>query len=186
LLGIVNNLNLKIKMEILTSIHGSRFGLSDNDDLVVNGQLAVANPSSRIVDVATSTLTVTRDEHDSRTITLDRVAGSTITLPQATGSGAKYRFAVKTTVTSNGYIIKVANATDVFTGRALVCQDGGDTVVGFETAASSDTITLNGTTTGGYRGDVVEIEDIASGLFLVKVSASATGTEATPFSATVS
>lgn len=173
-------------MDILTSIHGERLGLSKNDDLVVDSQVVVPSPNGKIVDLSASTLTVTRDLHDHRTITLNRAAGSTITLPAATGSGNKFRFVARTTVTSNGYIIKVANATDIFAGRAFVCQDGGDTVVGFETAADSDTITLNGTTTGGLRGDVVEIEDIASGLYFVKVRTSATGTEATPFSATVS
>jgi hypothetical protein len=52
-------------------------------------------------------------------------------------------------------------------------------------AGSDDTITWNGTTTGGYVGDMIEIEDIASGLFQVKVLGKATGTEATPFSAAV-
>lgn len=173
-------------MDILTSLHGERIGLSKNDDLVINGKVAVPSPAGRIVDLSASSLTATRDLHEGRTVILNRAAGSTVTLPAATGTGSKYRFVVVTTVTSNGYIIKVANATDVMAGRAFVCQDGGDTVVGFEAGASDDTITLNGTTTGGLKGDVVEVEDVASGLYFVKVRTSATGTEATPFSATVS
>jgi hypothetical protein len=71
------------------------------------------------------------------------------------------------------------------TGVAISGQDAADTAVLFETAATSDTITLNGTTTGGIKGDRVEIEDIATNLYYVRVVGSATGTEATPFSATV-
>ena len=45
---------------------------------------------------------------------------------------------------------------------------------------------MNGSTTGGIAGDIVELEDIATNLWSVKVLGSATGTEATPFSAAVS
>ena len=118
-------------------------------------------------------------------ITLNRAAGIAVTLPAATGSGAHYRFLLGTTVTSNSTTIKVANANDTMTGTAQILQDAGDTMVGFETAASSDTVTWNGTTTGGIKGDFAELVDVAANLWFVTVRGSATGTEATPFSATV-
>lgn len=118
-------------------------------------------------------------------ITLNAAAGQAVTLPAATGTGAVYKLYVGTTITSNSTTIKVANSTDIMTGMALVAQDAGDTVVAFETAADSDTITFNGTTTGGVKGAQVELVDIASGLWAVSVRGAATGTEATPFSATV-
>jgi hypothetical protein len=93
---------------------------------------------------------------------------------------------IKTTVTSNTTVIKVANASDTMAGRAIACADSGNSVNGWETAGSSDTITLDGSTTGGLRGDTVEITDIAEGIFVVNASLTQTGTEATPFSATVS
>ena len=71
------------------------------------------------------------------------------------------------------------------TGTAIILQDAADTASAFETAATDDTVTWNGTTTGGIKGDSCELIDIASGLWWVRVMASATGTEATPFSATV-
>ena len=123
---------------------------------------------------------------DGQTILLDAAAGLTVTLPAAVGSGWKAKFIVKTTVTSNNDVIQVANATDVMTGVAILGQDAADTVVLFETASTSDTITMNGSTKGGILGDCIEIEDIASGLFYVRMIGSATGTEATPFSAAVS
>lgn len=138
------------------------------------------------ISVTASTLTVTAAAHANATIVLNRAAGTTVTLPAATGSGFRYRFVVGTTVTSNSDIIKVANASDTMTGNAIVASDNAaDAAIAFETAATSDTITLNGTTTGGIKGDYIELEDVASTLWAVKVVTSATGTEVTPFSATV-
>lgn len=47
--------------------------------------------------------------------------------------------------------------------------DAGDTIVAFETAAASDTITMNGTTTGGLVGDRILLKDIAAGFWQVQV-----------------
>jgi hypothetical protein len=72
------------------------------------------------------------------------------------------------------------------TGGAWLSQDSADTVVMFETAADSDTITANGSTKGGIKGESIELIDMASNTWWVRVMGSATGTEATPFSAAVS
>lgn len=138
-----------------------------------------------IVSATAATLAITEALHAGRTILLDRAAGVTCTLPAATGSGNTYMFFVKTTVTSNSDIIKVADSTDVMSGLALSFQDGGNTTVGFETAADTDTITLDGSTTGGIAGGQITLQDVATNLWRVNIVQSATGTEATPFSATV-
>ena len=129
---------------------------------------------------------LTQDDHAGRTGVFDIAAGVAVTLPRATGSGAKYRFVVKTTVTSVGDKIQVANADDVIQGTVFGLQDGGDTVEGWESASTSDTITLDGSTKGGIRGDVIELEDVATGLYMVTGLITQTGTQATPFSAAVS
>lgn len=72
------------------------------------------------------------------------------------------------------------------TGLCVAAADGGNTVNGWETAADSDTITLNGTTTGGIKGDMIVLTDCAADLWSVQMFGSSTGTEATPFSAAVS
>lgn len=118
-------------------------------------------------------------------VAVDAAAGLTLTLPAASGTGYEYDVWVKTTVTSNNLVIQVANSTDVMSGVCLTAQDGGDTIVAFETAASSDTITMNGTTKGGIKGDRIVLKDVASGNWAVRITCSATGTEATPFSAAV-
>lgn len=143
---------------------------------------SMTNP---VVDVTTATVTITAATHANRIVTFNRAGGITATLPAATGTGNRYRFIVGTTFTSSG-IIQVANATDVMTGNAVIFQDGGDTMVGFEAGSTADTITLNGTTTGGLKGADVEVIDIAANLYFVMVRSAATGTEATPFSAAVS
>ena len=135
--------------------------------------------------LSSATIAITDDAHVGQRLVLHRAAGVTATLPAATGSGNRYEFIVRTTVTSNGYIIRVANATNIMVGHATIFQDGGDTQVSFETAADSDTITLNGTTTGGLAGARVILDDIASGLWAVEIRSAGTGIEATPFSATV-
>lgn len=142
-----------------------------------------ADLSARIVNATASTLAVVEATHEGRTVTLNRAGGIAVTLPAATGSGARYRFVVGTTFTSSA-TIKVTG-DDIMTGIAQYAQDAADTVLAFETAADTDTITFNGTTTGGYKGTVVELEDIAADTWSVWVAGSATAVEATPFSATV-
>jgi hypothetical protein len=106
----------------------------------------------------------------------------TVTLPAATGSQAVYKFLVATTFTSNG-VIQVANATDVMNGLASV---GGATGSVFSTLPASDTITMNGSTTGGLAGSYIELVDISAGEWLVRAALIGSGSPATPFSAAVS
>ena len=132
----------------------------------------------------TASRTVTSSDAGT-VITINAAAGLTLTLPASSGSGYVYRFFIATTVTSNNVIIQVANSIDVMQGNIMMSQDAGDTVDGWETVAASDTITLNGTTKGGIRGDFFEITDAASGTYIITGSCSGTGTEVTMFSAAV-
>lgn len=144
-----------------------------------------ADVSSRLV-AAGATLSVTEALHEGRTILLDTAAGSVCTLPASSGSGAKYRFVISTVPTSNSHIVKVANSTDVMAGVILMANDTDASTSAFETAATSDTITLNRSTTGGtMKGEFVELQDIAAGVWAVTGVIAGTGAEATPFSAAV-
>lgn len=126
-----------------------------------------------------------------RSFVLNKSTGATVTLPAATGSGASYVFYIGTALGSGNYIIQVASATDYMRGVAWTTQDGGDTALSFDTAdtgtvsTESDTITLNGGTTGGVVGTCVEVRDIASAVWFVELQNKATGSEATPFSVAV-
>ena len=138
-----------------------------------------------LVNCTASTLTVTRAEHARKVVTLNRAAGIAVTLPAATGTGEKYEFIIGTAVTSNSTTIKVTDASHTMQGVAFMAADGGSTLNAWEAGATADTITFDGSTTGGLVGDRVVLTDIASNLWQVNVFGASTGTEATPFSATV-
>lgn len=133
----------------------------------------------------TASATLTRSDADT-VLTVNAAAGLTLTLPAAAGTGDTYEIVVGTTITSNNLVVQVANASDVMTGTHIMGQDAGDTVVLFETAATSDTITMNGSTKGGVKGTWIRLKDAYSGVWALEGSLVCTGTEATPFSAAVS
>ena len=137
--------------------------------------------------VTSATLVITAanglaDAYNGEIIPLNRAGGMTVTLPASTGSQAVYTFLVGTTFTSSG-IIQVANATDTLNGTASV---GGTTGTVFSTLPASDTITMNGSTTGGLAGSIITVRDVAVGDYIVTANLVGSGTPATPFSAAVS
>ena len=157
-------------------------------DLDVSGNAEILGTFRGAVPVAGgSTLTLTAASHAGKTIKLDTLAGTVVTLPAATGTGDIYKFLVSVLATSNSHIVKVASAADIIQGTVLVVDtDTAGTVTGFATASDSDTITLNRSTTGSaMRGEWLEIQDIASGVFVVTGVLANTGNGATPFSAAV-
>ena len=158
-------------------------GTTNFDDLAFN--TVSASPALP----AGATLSATAASYGGRTILLDTAAGSVVTLPAATGSGVKFRFLVSVIATSNSHIIKVANSSDTMTGQILaISDDAGFPVKGYsaDATAGADTITLNRTTTGSTsKGEFVIVEDYAVNKWAVTGVIASTGTEATPFSATV-
>jgi len=143
--------------------------------------------SSGALVAAGGTLAMTQAAHTGKIIALDTAAGSVVTLPASTGGGAVYKFLVTVTATSNSHIIKVANATDEM--RGYVVQDASEATAPniWWAADNDDTITLNRTTTGlAAQGEYFEIVDAVLNHFFVRGYSQASGTEATPFSATVS
>lgn len=143
---------------------------------------------TQAVVAAGATKTLTADNNND-IILLDTVTGSVVTLPAATGTGAKFRFVVSLLATSPNHVVKVANTTDVIQGSVAI---GGIAALPassssvFAPGATHDTITLNRTTTGGVSlGEQFELLDLAAGFWQVSGTLTATGTPATPFSATV-
>lgn len=146
---------------------------------------AATDVSTRLVSATAATLAVTVADHSEKIIVLNRAAGVTATLPAATGSGAVFRFTTGTAVTSNNNIIKVADNTDVMSGSIYVTDQAAGTGTEFSTVAASDTITMNGSTSGGLAGGILTLIDVAANLYAVHGNIIATGVEVTPFSATV-
>lgn len=132
----------------------------------------------------TASATLDRRRHAGTTTVVNAAAGLTVTLPAASGKGDEYTIFVGTTVTSNAVLIKTANASDIMQGVVGVATDIAG--VTCPTAADTDTISLNGSTTGGVKGSFVVLRDVATNVWDVSGGLVSTGTEATPFSATVS
>lgn len=133
---------------------------------------------------------VTQGTHAGKTLLLGEVGGNAeceVTLPAATATGDIYRFIVSVVNTSN-YIIKVADATDTIDGSVNILDLDGSAQKAFGATGTDDTITLNGTTTGGQIGDWIELVDIATNQWAVRgqLVCPAGSNPADPFSATVS
>jgi len=152
---------------------------------------AVANDGSRFV-AAGSTKTLS-SANNKQVIALDTATGSVVTLPAASGSGLQFTFYVKTLATSNSHIVYTASAngvggSDVFEGIIPGTRvDSGNAVLGFAAQSTSNTITLNRSTTGSVtKGETFTVQDVATNVWLVKDAfLSSTGAAfATPFSHT--
>jgi hypothetical protein len=158
----------------------------------MTGILATTAELNRVADVSTrtilagSTLAMTEAAHESKIILLDQLTGSVVTLPASTGGGAIYRILVLETATSNSHVIKVANASDEFRGYVIQDSDTATAPNIWWAADNDDTITLNRTTTGlAAQGEYFDIVDAKLNHYYVRGYSQASGTEATPFSATV-
>jgi len=155
-----------------------------------------------VVD-ADSSVSLTVADHAGRIVHNDAAGAVTYTLPATNansdsavaGPGADFNnlsnvgatIEIFSSITKTGdMVIQVANATDVMVGSAILIDDSSDNVVGFETASTSDTITLNGSTKGGVTFSKIVCTVLASGKWKVDVTSGCTGTPATPFSAAVS
>ena len=131
----------------------------------------------------TASATLNRNTHAGNVVNLNALAGLTVTLPASTGKGDLYEIFVLTTVTSNNYVIQVANSTDIMAGAVHLSTDiAGTSMI---TSTTTDTITMNGSTTGGLRGTWLRFKDASLGFWALEGGIVCTGTEATPFSAAV-
>ena len=146
--------------------------------------LTVASHAGRIVHnnaagAVTYTLPAINANSDSA------VAGPGADLNNLSNIGAT--FEIFSSITKTGdLVVQVANSNDVMVGSAKFIDDTSDNMVGFETAATSDTITLNGSDTGGVTFSKITCTAISSTQWKVDVESGCTGTPATPFSAAVS
>jgi hypothetical protein len=138
------------------------------NDLHVTGKLTSGSLGTAQQVALTASATVNATTHAGRVMTIAKADGMTVTLPAATGSGNVYRFLVTTSVTSNNYVFQVTT-NDTFVGQLILTSATSAVVPIAESAAGTDdTITMNGTTTGGLIGTYLEFADIATDLWLVE------------------
>lgn len=145
---------------------------------------STVDPTNALVTVpaATTTLTVTQALHAGKTILLASTAGLAITPPAATGTGAAYRICFTATISGGNvtWDAKAGNASDVFYGWLQTYK--ATTFTPYITASNSNLLTFDGTTRGGIKGDMIEIRDVATNVWIVSGFTNQTGTIATPFS----
>jgi hypothetical protein len=145
--------------------------------------------STAAAAITAGTGTITK-AHAGKVVSFGCLTGTILTLPAASGSGGIYRFVIGVAATSNANIIKVANATDVMAGSINLQQDvdSAGTLKMWQAATTDDTMTFAGAaTTGGIKGGHIQCIDYAAGFWsCLALTSSGGGSEATPFSATVS
>ncbi len=152
-------------------------------------------PGSTVALTANTTLTV--NNHAGR-ILITQDADGIFTLPSintnANGAtagttdynnlnnvGASFYFYVDTTATD---VQIVTDGTDKFVGAAMIAVDDGAKKAFFP-AASNDVLSMNGTTTGGITGSVIQVTALQSAEYLVhNTLILGSGTIVTPFSDT--
>ena len=133
---------------------------------------------ARIVNCTESTLTVTAALHANKVVTLNRAAGIAVTLPAAAGTGNSYNFIVGTTFSGAASIAKAGS--DKMGGNIRQDVAAGTGVAYHAAVASTDTISLDGTTKGGVAGDSITLVDIATGVWCVQGQTFASGSVASP------
>lgn len=171
--AVLTNLGLTTTQAELNALHGT-------------------NPGLASVTAAGATKTLS-SANFGNVIALGTLAGSVVTLPPATGSGGVIKFYVSALATSNSHIVYTSSANGVggtannFVGLAFGTRvDSGNATLGFAAQATSNTITLNRSTTGSVTlGEEIVVQDVAANVWQVQARLSATGAAfATPFSHT--
>jgi hypothetical protein len=141
-----------------------------NDQAVVGATAAEidakADRSAQAVAV-TATDAITQAEHEGRVNIITGTAAKTLTLPEATGSGDRYKF-IFAEVNTNGTVFVTADTTNCdIRGSLNILDADANAQTAYPGNADDDTITLNGTTTGGLIGDWIEFVDIATDVWHV-------------------
>ena len=177
------------KISTNTSNDDLHIAASGTGAVTTASQFTLTGSFKQAIHTFAATDAITEIEHAGRTCLLGEVGGNalvTLTLPDATGSGATYKFIITVVNTSN-YVIISPDSSNTIGGIMLYLDEDGTAVTAFPTVAASDTITLNGGTTGGIVGDYLELVDIATDKWHVRgtMRVGAGANPATPFSATV-
>jgi hypothetical protein len=179
------------------SIDGTTFSVDGFNNRIGIGTATPATKLEVVGSFTTGLVTIaatdaiTAAEHAGRTNLLGEVGGNalvTLTLPDATGTGNVYKFTVSVVNTSS-YKFLAPDADNTIDGQIMITDADGTAATSFVTAATTDTIILNGTTSGGGAiGDYIELTDIAANQWAVNgmVTCAAGSNIATMFSATVS
>lgn len=143
----------------------------------------VADVSGRLIPISngTNTLPLVAATHANRVLlVLD--ATLAITLPEATGTGNSYTILQGIAATSST-IVTADTANAGFHGFILGSDTDAAGTFSWVATGASDTITFNGTSTGGKLYDWIKVTDVATDAWLLEGNIKQSGgSEATPLS----
>lgn len=146
------------------------------------GYVTVIGNVAKVVSGLGSTLTMTKSQSGA-VVLFDRAAGCVITLPANT-PGWYADFFVTVTVTSNAAKIITATGTELLVGTIINTDtDSSDAVASWKSlvATANIAVSMNGSTTGGIKGDWLRFTCLNSTTWNVQGLTLGTGTVATPF-----
>lgn len=161
-----------------TAEAGDIYVNSTSGGLLLHNGTSFAPVGSRVAP-KTAAATLTAADNGAVCI-FNAAAGFTYTLPSAE-PGLRFRFQVQTTATSLVHRIACASG-DFFLGTILQATDGTYTIAARDADGSTHLAWEgNGSTTGGIKGDWIEVVAISTSQWAVSGYNSATGSEATPW-----
>lgn len=155
-------------------------GVTIDSVLLKDGTIAASKPFVSIAD-ATNTLALTAALHANRIVSvLD--ATLAITLPEATGTGNVYTILQGIAATSST-IVTADTANAGFHGFIMGSDTDAAGNYNWVATGAQDTITFNGTSTGGKLYDWIRVTDVATDAWLLEGNIKQSGgSEATPLS----
>lgn len=134
--------------------------------------------------VTASSLAVTAAAHAGRMIYLDRAAGCAVALPAPTASGNRYEFFTKTNISGGSIVFDVFAAGGTYEGQTIPVHSTNGTSIGGYNANASNTLTANGGSMGGTRGDRYVFTDLEVGTYNVQAFIKLRGATSSPWSTT--
>jgi hypothetical protein len=140
----------------------------------------ICDRSAWVVAQAAGNFSFAAGTHNNK-LTLVEDADVVITLPAATGSGNVYYVVFGLACT--GALISVTG-NDTFFGGCMGVDDDADAAYAWKAEASDNEVNLNGTSTGGAKGDWFRFTDAKTDEWYVEgFVTNSGGSEATPFDA---
>ena len=143
---------------------------------------AFLSGSKTPVNSTATVIALTQVTNGNRWLTLSAAAPCAITLPQSLGKGDVYSVQIQVAATGTATTIATANETDVLQGAISALTTSSNAMDGWVCSATSNTVSLNGTTKGGVAGDWYKFTDVKTGFWIVEGVTAPSGTYATPFS----
>jgi hypothetical protein len=152
-----------------------RTGYNNSGAISGTGVNILSESSGQSVNAGAS-LTITADLHLGLMINLNLATGSAVTLPAATGTGNTYTIVVTTTVTSGNSTITCAGSDKLYGFYWLGSTTAALTDASQVALNANTVISMNGTTTGGIKGSVVYLTDLALNTWMVEANLVGSGT----------